>query len=64
MTKHAVTVRDGQIFWRGIYKSPEEAERLAAHFDGVSDWFKPDARRFARELRAALNQVQPREIAA
>jgi hypothetical protein len=50
----ACELRDGQIYREGIWQSRERAVRLAERFEGVSDWFRPDAVRLAQELRAVI----------
>jgi uncharacterized ferredoxin-like protein len=48
---------DGAIFWRGAYRSTEDAERLAEHFERIAedhDWFEPIARDYAQSLRNAI----------
>lgn len=55
---------DGQIAWRGFYKSPEDAAKLAAHFETIQpdDWFYPTAQSYAIALREAI-QTQADEYA-
>lgn len=48
---------DGAIRWRGVVKSPDDAERLADHFERIAedhDWFGPIAQRYASDLRNAI----------
>ena len=56
-----VSVRKGAIFWRGFWRSPDEARRLAEQFEGVTDWFKPTAQRYAADLRRALKKLPQHE---
>lgn len=52
----ACTFEDGEIYWRGCWKSREDAEALAEHFerDLTGDWFAPFAANFARQIRTAI----------
>jgi hypothetical protein len=57
MTDNPVSLReDGEIMWRGVWKSPEEAARLAETFEAVSDndWFRELASAYAKSLRNAI----------
>lgn len=60
-----VTIRDGQIFWRGTFKTRAEAERLAEQFDQVlaGDWFALLSLKYAADLRAALKQTEMADVA-
>ena len=47
---------DSSIRWRGVWKSPEDAARLAETFEAVSenDWFRELASSYAKALRNAI----------
>ena len=47
---------DGAIFWHHAWKSREDAERLAVHFESVraDDWFYRHAQLYAKSLRNAI----------
>lgn len=64
MADQPVTVHDGSIFWRGVYRTPEEVDRLARQFEAVTDWFRPTAQDYARQLRAAQRELQQMDTAA
>lgn len=64
MTDEAATVRDGKVFWRGSYMRREDAERLADLWERTTDWFRPTATEYARQLREALAQTEQLEDAA
>lgn len=57
MTEQVVEVRNGEIFWRGIYKPLTEALALRDHFNTYTDWFTPQARVYARQLSDAIQKV-------
>lgn len=56
MSEPACVFKDGQIWWRGCYRSREDAVRLAEQFERHTavDWFIPHAAEFAKEVRAAI----------
>jgi len=59
-----ITVRDGAIWWHGIHKSPQEAERLRDEFErqgNEQSWWASTARKYASALTDALEQVREDE---
>jgi hypothetical protein len=57
MTDQVVTVEDGKIYWRGVYKPLPEALKLMDHFTNYEDWFKPQAQNFAIQLAIAITET-------
>jgi hypothetical protein len=51
---------DGAILWRGMFKSPEDAAKLAQQFEHVSrnDWFHDLAASYALALRKAIQEQE------
>lgn len=49
---------DGEIRWRGFFKSPEDAAKLATQFEHVAknDWFYDLAASYALALRKAIQE--------
>jgi hypothetical protein len=60
----AVSVESGRILWRGVYRTADEVDRLIIQFETTEDWFRPQALDFASQLRAAVAQLNPQELAA
>lgn len=58
----AVEVKDGAIFWRGCWKSIQDADHLAREFERIAalpdDWFHASADQFAADLRWAIAEVE------
>lgn len=51
------TADAGRVFYRGVYRDPEDAALLLAQFrrKGLAgDWFNPFAAAFADQLEAAM----------
>jgi hypothetical protein len=58
MTSPVTLAEDGAIMWRGFFKSPEDAARLAEQFEAVKedDWFFQQAQYYANALRMAIQE--------
>lgn len=58
----AVEVLDGAIYWRGSWKSIQDADRLACEFERIAclpdDWFHTSADQYAADLRWAIREVE------
>ena len=53
---------DGEVFQRGIYREPDQCERLLARFRQIAadptDYFHNDAKVLADQLAEAMEQAQ------
>lgn len=57
MIDQVVEVRDGKVFWRGVYKTRDEATRMRDYFAATTDWFAPTAHDYADQLTRAMEAV-------
>ena len=55
----------GNVWWGGLEGEwhlihPSDATKLAEHFEMIpeADWFRPEAQRFAGDLRNALAEME------
>lgn len=61
MTVDWITVRDGKLYWRGVYKDEAECAEILATFSRPltpDDWFAPNARAIREALTAAMAKAQ------
>jgi hypothetical protein len=60
MTSPVTLAEDGAILWRGVYRSAEDAAKLAQQFEHVSrnDWFHDLAASYALALRKAIQEQE------
>lgn len=61
MTVDWIEVRDGKVFWRGVYLTPRDCDLRLAEFTRklpAGDWFAPHQRAIADSLRAAMAEAE------
>ena len=58
VTSPVTLAEDGAILWRGVYRSTDDAAKLADQFEHVSqnDWFHELAASYALALRKAIQE--------
>lgn len=61
-----ITVRDGQIFWRGVHRDHAECALILAEFSRTlpaGDWFAPRQQAIAERLREAMAEADAQAAA-
>lgn len=68
MSEPVFTAKNGSVFNRGVYMTPESCEVLLRGFEtdarDTQDWFHKPAARLAAELRQAMADAYPYEEVA
>lgn len=60
LARSTVTVRAGEIYWDGVWKSRADATRLRDHFaaNRPDDWFSQQSHAYAAALTEALRLTE------